>query len=116
MSELGPPPAPKPVQMPPMPAHFAASPAPGGGQPMMMGGGCHPSIGGMGPNLVFNFGSPYGMGYPCVAAPIAEEKEEPKEEEKKPSTIIVQGDPTWCQPRLIEKKGKKVKDEPCLIM
>lgn len=134
--ELGPPPPPKPVKMPPMspedkkkfgggaaPAAGMVSPMPMMGSPMpMMMQGC-PTVGGMGPNLVFNFSQPYGM--PMYSTPMAvvaeagcgckEEKEEKKEEKKCPP-IQVQGDPTWTRPRLVVKKGAKLKDDPCVIM
>lgn len=122
--DLGPPPPPKPVQMPPMPPvvaqKFGVAPgAPPPGTPMMMGG-C-PTVGGMGPNLVFNFCSPYGMAMavpPPGGGGDGGGKEEKPDDggEKKAKTVIVQGDPTWCQPRITAKKGAKLKDEPCVIM
>ncbi|KAG2214013.1 hypothetical protein INT47_001284 [Mucor saturninus] len=147
MQDLGPPPAPKPVTMPPMSpedkkkfgggggggggapaAHVVASPMPMMASPMpmmggpMMMGGC-PTVGGMGPNLVFNFNQPYGMGMPMYgAAPVAVVAEAGCEckEEKPPAKecppIQVQGDPTWTRPRLVVKKGAKLKDDPCVIM
>lgn len=129
MSELGPPPPPKKVNMPVMteadkkrlsvssPRGGAAPPPPPPmmmGSPMMAGSpmGGYPTIGGMGPNLVFNFYQPYGM---AMAAAAEEVKvEEVVVEEGSPP--LVQGDPTWCQPRTRVKKGEPLKNEPCVIM
>lgn len=140
MSDLGPPPAPRPVTMPTMTEEekkkfgggrgggpvaggggggppMMGSPMPMMGGPMMgspMMGGC-PTIGGMGPNLVFNFYQPYGMAMAAAAVGGGEEEEEKKEEKKCPP-ILVQGDPTWRRPRMPVKKGDKLKDDPCVIM
>jgi hypothetical protein len=85
----------------------------------MMMGGC-PTVGGMGPNLVFNFSSPYAMAMPalppCGGGGGGGDEEKGGGEEEKKVKVVVQGDPTWCQPRLTTKKGAKVKDEPCVIM
>jgi uncharacterized membrane protein len=84
----------------------------------MMGGGGYPGIGGMGPNLVFNFNQPYGY---AMAAVVAEQNgkdeggEEDQKEEKEPEPEYVQADPTWRNPRLVQKKGKPLKKEPCVI-
>ncbi|KAL9544311.1 hypothetical protein MBANPS3_007687 [Mucor bainieri] len=77
-----------------------------GSSPMctpMMGGG-YPGIGGMGPNLVFNFNQPYGYMMAAVAQGGAGDgggddkgKEEEKEEEKP------------------KPEGKPLKKEPCVI-
>jgi hypothetical protein len=124
--ELGP--APPPTKsnrkLPPLPAHLAkqypekaaavaaGGGGGGGGQPMMMAAqNGYPMVGGMGPNLVFNFYTP-GGGMVCP---------QPQEEEKKPEgppppPVRVQGGPTWCQPRVTVGVGKPVKKEPCCIM
>ncbi|KAG2231789.1 hypothetical protein BDF21DRAFT_431307 [Thamnidium elegans] len=143
MSDLPPPPAPKPAKMPPMSEadkqKFGMSSAPGPSSmpaagpmmsspmmaspmmssPMMsspmMGS---PMMGGstsvgMGPNLVFNFGQQPGM---CMVAPVAC-CDGGKEEEKPPAAPqYVQGNPTWYRPRMPVKKGQKMKDSPCTIM
>ncbi|GAA5810084.1 hypothetical protein MFLAVUS_003502 [Mucor flavus] len=142
MTELPPPPAPRPAAMPPMSEadkqKFGVSSAPGPasmpaagpmmgspmmgspmmGSPMMsspMMGGC-PSVG-MGPNLVFNFGQQPGMYMPApvVCAPCGGGGGEGVKEEKKPPQYV-QGDPTWYRPRMPVKKGQKMKDSPCTIM
>lgn len=119
----GPPTAPAGHPMMGSPIPMMGSPMPMMGGPMMMGG-C-PTVGGMGPNLVFNFNQPYqtyGMGMApvyAVASGAGEGckcEEEEKKEEKKCPPIQVQGDPTWRKPRMVVKKGDKIKDEPCVIM
>lgn len=87
------------------------------GSPMctpMMGGGGYPGIGGMGPNLVFNFNQPYGYAMAAVVAAEDGGGEEEKEAEK-PKPEYVQADPTWRNPRLVQQKGKPLKKEPCVI-
>ncbi|CAO3610958.1 unnamed protein product [Mucor fragilis] len=86
----------------------------------MLGGG-YPGIGGMGPNLVFNFNQPYGYMMAAVAEGGGGDdggkdkggEEEKEEEEPKPE--YVQADPTWRNPRLVQQKGKPLKKEPCVI-
>ncbi|KAF1806878.1 hypothetical protein FB192DRAFT_1352768 [Mucor lusitanicus] len=91
------------------------------GSPMctpMMGGG-YPGIGGMGPNLVFNFNQPYGYMMAAVAQGGGgggdDGKEEEAEEEEKPKPEYVQADPTWRNPRMVQEKGKPLKKDPCVI-
>ncbi|KAK4520845.1 uncharacterized protein ATC70_006726 [Mucor velutinosus] len=143
MTDNTPVPQPKKVKMPTMteadkkrlgiPAGSPAPSAHGGGgssammAPSMMGssmcspmmGGGYPGIGGMGPNLVFNFNQPYGYMMAAVAecggdgGKDKDEKEEKEEEKPKPE--YVQADPTWRNPRLVQAKGKPLKKEPCVI-
>lgn len=120
MSGLPPPPPPRKISsMPP-----GAPPPPGAlpprsmmSMPTMAGPmGCPPSIGGMGPNLCFNFYQPYGT--PCVLgpppSPCGGGGDEPPEEPKPP--IYVQGRRTWRLPRMTTEEGKPLKSEPCTIM
>ncbi|KAI8987766.1 hypothetical protein BDF20DRAFT_852111 [Mycotypha africana] len=126
MTDLPPPPQPKPANMPPMTdadkvrlgiaggysnGHAASPP------PMIVGApmGYPPMVGGMGPNLVFNFYQPYGM-MPMMPPPpeAGEEEEKPKEEKCK--VITVQANPTWRDPRMPVKKGQPLKSDPCVIM
>ncbi|KAI8883562.1 hypothetical protein K501DRAFT_285278, partial [Backusella circina FSU 941] len=124
--ELGPPPAPTKSKIipPPMPEHLAkqypkqAAAAAGGGggggggQPMMMAAqNGYPMVGGMGPNLVFNFYSPGG----AMMCQQPQPQEEQKPEGPPPPPIRVQGGPTWCQPRVTVGVGRPVKDSPCCI-
>lgn len=131
MSELGPPPPPKKVNMPVMTeidkkrltVTGPPPPGPPGPPPMIMTGtpmpfsGGFPSVGGMGPNLVFNFSTPYGMMTMPGALPpgkVVEEEEKITVVEGPPP--LVQGDPTWSQPRQRAKKGEPLQKDPCVIM
>ncbi|CEP09422.1 hypothetical protein [Parasitella parasitica] len=143
---LPPPPPPKKVNMPPMTdadikklGVSTGSPLPAGGgsliaAPMMtnpicapMMGSGYPGIGGMGPNLVFNFSSPCGYVMAAVSpacgsgsgaggAKVGGKKDEGGGgSQAKPKPEYVQADPTWRNPRLVQEKGKPLNKEPCII-
>ncbi|KAI8993532.1 hypothetical protein BDB01DRAFT_832334 [Pilobolus umbonatus] len=85
----------------------------------------------VGPNMVFHINHPQGMLVPPPCqhpppppSPPKKEKKEEKPEEKgekkegkegpKPPQKV-QGNPTWQNPRLLNEKGKPLKQDPCII-
>ncbi|KAI7899471.1 uncharacterized protein BX663DRAFT_521022 [Cokeromyces recurvatus] len=68
-----------------------------------------PNVGGMGPNFVFNFSQPPGYG--PIPMPVAIAETSPPEEK----VVLVQGEPTWRNPRRVAKQGEPLKPEPCII-
>ncbi|KAI8380720.1 hypothetical protein BD560DRAFT_323630 [Blakeslea trispora] len=88
--------------------------------PPMHSNTIHPA---MGPNLVFNFHqSPYNA--PSMYAPPPQAGgggggggggDKKKEEEGRKKPVLVQGNPTWNDPRMLAPKGKPIKNNGCLI-
>ncbi|KAI9469990.1 MAG: hypothetical protein EXX96DRAFT_588320 [Benjaminiella poitrasii] len=138
-NDLGPPPAPQPATMPPMSEadkqrlgmapsnnhhnhHNHHNGGNGRAPPMMAGVGMpvmangYPygggGVGGMGPNLVFNFSQPHGYALASMPAVVGAEEEV---DNKPPKTVLVQGEPTWKNPRRVARKGQPLKSEPCII-